>query len=118
MKTVFVFVLAILFSPYSLAQYKCVYENGSSVEMKFPCDPATIEKFGSRFTALYPDARTSVPTHEVMKNMYVFATASCDEPFVSMSPEEFGKNMEPFFSWQMGAAMAKAARETICPRSK
>lgn len=119
MKLVFVFVSAILFSHYTSAQpHKCVFANGSVVETKFPCDPVMIEKFGTRLTELYPDVGRSSPSDEVMKNLYVMAMGTCDEPFTSMTPEQVGRNMEPFFPWQMGASMAQAAREIICPAGK
>ena len=122
MKLVLAFLSA-LFAfafPYHVAAqpYKCVFANGSAVDTKFPCDPATIGKFSGRFAQLYPEVRKEKPTHEYMKNLYVIAIGTCDEPFIGMSPEQIGKNSEPFFPWRMTAAMAQAAREVICPKSK
>jgi hypothetical protein len=119
MKLVFVFLSAIVFPHYASAQpYKCMFANGSVVETKFPCDPVMIEKFGNRLTQLYPDVRQMNLSPEYTKNLYVMAMADCDEPFIRMTPEQIGKNGEPFFPWQMGAAMAQAAREIICPETK
>ena len=119
MKRALIFLSVIVFPHYAVAQpYKCIFANGSAVETKFPCDPAMIEKFGNRFTELYPDARQMNPSHELMKNLYVMAMAGCDEDSRNMTSEEIGKNSEPFFPWKLTAAMVQAAREIICVETK
>lgn len=119
MKLAFVLLSAIAFPPYALAQpYKCAAPDGSVYEVKFPCDPARIEKFVSRFAELFPDAPKMGISYEYMRSLYLMAMGTCDEPFISMTPEEIGKNSEPFFPWQMTAAYAQAAREIICPQTK
>lgn len=119
MKLVFVLLSAIVFPDCALAQpYKCIFDNGSAVETKFPCDAVMIEKFGSRLTQLYPDVQQTKLSHKGMKNLYVMAMASCDESAQNMTPEEIGRNSEPFFPWQLTAAMVQAAREVICPEIK
>ncbi len=119
MKLIFVVLLAVVFPLLALAQsYKCVAPDGTVYEAKFPCDPERIERFVDRFTELYPDATQQGMSRDNMKELYSMAMGTCDEPFISMTPEEVGKNSEPFFPWKMTAAMAQAAREIICPKTK
>ena len=47
--------------------------------------------------------------------MYLFAIDACEERSLPMTPEQLGETVEPFFSREMYAAMARAAREIVCP---
>nr|WP_320192064.1 hypothetical protein [uncultured Desulfobacter sp.] len=119
MKFIFVLLLAIVFPAcFSAQTYKCVAPDGSVHETKYPCDPDRVERFVSRFVELYPDASQQGMSRDDIKGLYFMAMGCCDEPFIKMTPEEIGKNSEPFFPWQMTAAMAQAAHEIICPQPK
>jgi hypothetical protein len=123
MKLVFALlaVLSGITLPYSaLAQpYQCVSASGRVLEINFPCDPVTIDKFGARFAELYPGARQEEKSSpEYMKNAYVMAIAACEGRLMGMTPEQIGKSSEPFLPWQVTAAMVQAARKTVCSERK
>jgi hypothetical protein len=46
------------------------------------------------------------------------AIPACEERLMRMTPEQIGKNSEPFLPWHVTAAMVQAARETVCPEGK
>jgi hypothetical protein len=116
MKFIFIFLL-ILFLPLSIfaQQPKCVLPDGTACEAKYTFDPKTIDKFANRFYELLPNNDQKDNTIENLKELYEMAILTCEEPFLSMTPEEIGRNGEPFFTWQFTAAMVRAAREIICP---
>ena len=97
--------------------YRCVFTDGTAVETAFPCEQAMVDRFGRRVIELYPDLRQINTSPDYIKNLYVFAMAGCQGHFAQMTPEEIGRSGEPFFPWEMGAAMAQAAREVICPKA-
>ena len=109
--------LGMTFSNYAFAQANaCVFDNGKSFETRFPCKQETVDRFAQRVIEIYPDVKQiNTSADYMMKGLYVFAMGGCSGHFRQMTPEEIGKNGEPFFPWEMGAAMATAAREVICP---
>ena len=119
MKIVSALLLIVCFPFCAYAQqHKCFLPDGTAYEAKYPCDPVTVEKFAERFFDLLPEEDQQKNTVESLKVLYLMAIETCDEPFLSMTPEEVGKNGEPFFTWQFTAAMTQAAREIICPEKK
>lgn len=109
--------LLIIFLPISLfaQQPDCILPDGTACEVKYKCDPATIEKFANRFYELLPKHDQEKNAVESLKGLYPMAIYACEGSAVSMTPEEIGKNGEPFFTWQFTAAMAQAARDVFCP---
>jgi hypothetical protein len=98
------------------AQYKCTFQTGAVVDTQFPCEPAMVEGFGKRLLKLYPELRNINTDPDYIMGLYTFAMASCTGQFAKMTPEEIGANGEPFFPKEMGAAIAKAGREVLCPQ--
>ena len=98
--------------------YSCTFENGSTVKVKYSCEAAMIEKFGDRLVKLYPRIQDEGLNNEHLKNLYVQALVGCEEPFSDMTPEEIGKNGEPFYPWELTAAMIQAARDVACTQVK
>lgn len=95
--------------------HRCVFESGTSVETEFPCTPAMVEQFSKRVIDLYPGLHQINTSPDYLMNLYVFAMAGCIGRFASLSPEQIGEASEPFFPKEMAAAMARVAREVICP---
>ena len=120
MKHVLVLLLVTLLSVNVQAQnFKCVFSDGTSLDSNLPCDAAILDKFANRLTQLYPEVQQiNDPDRRFIEFLFRLALGSCEEPFVHMTPEQIGKNGEPFFPWQMGAAIAQAGREVICPTVK
>ena len=119
MKIVPVLLLTLLFPISVVAQQsECLLPDGTACEAKYPSDPGTIEKFANRFHELLPEKDQQDHTAESLKVLYPMAIGTCEEPFKNMTPEEIGKNGEPFFTWQFTAAMVRAAREIICPEKR
>lgn len=119
MKIVSMLLLIMLFNfPVSAQQPECILPDGTACETKYPFDAMTIDKFANRFYELLPKNEQQDNTVESLKQLYSMAISTCEEPFKSMTPEEIGKNSEPFFTWQFTAAMVKAAREIICPEKR
>jgi hypothetical protein len=109
----------IAFPHLGLAQpYKCVFDNGSVVETKFPCDAATVDNFAHRLAQLLPDPREMPLGSDGIKNAHVMAIGGCDERTRGMTPEELGNAGEPFLPREQTAAMVQAARELFCPEMK
>lgn len=98
--------------------YSCTFENGSTVIVKYSCDPAIIEKFGARLVKLYPSIQDGSLNNELFKGLYVQALTGCEEPLSNMTPKEIGENSEPFYPWEMTAAMIQAARDVVCTQVK
>ena len=119
MKALLFFLSAVAFFHVAAAQpYKCVFDNGSVVETKFPCDSAALDKFARRLAQLLPDPREMPLSGDGIKNAYVMAIGGCDEQTRGMTPEDLGKAGEPFLPWKQTAAMVQAARELFCPEMK
>ena len=53
-----------------------------------------------------------VKTHA---GVFSFSMTRCNGHFAAMTPEDIGKNGEPFFPKEMLSAMVVAGRELICP---
>ena len=120
MKAILWLLLAWLIPACTLpGSYHCTFENGDSVKVKYSCEPAMVKKFEDRLVDLYPIVRDQWRDHEehktdLVKDLYIFALVGCEESARNMTPEEIGKNSEPFFPWQMMAAMTQAARDVAC----
>lgn len=74
-----------------------------------------VERFGLRLMEIYPEVRRINTSHDYIMGLYIFAMGACTVHFAKMSPEEIGQSGEPFFPRAMGAAIAQAGREVICP---
>jgi hypothetical protein len=119
MKALLFFLSAVAFSDVAGAQpYECVFDNGSVVATKFPCDSAVLDKFARRLAQLLADPPELPLSGDVIKNAYVMAIGGCDEQTRGMTPEDLGKAGEPFLPWKETAAMVQAARELFCPEMK
>lgn len=95
--------------------HKCTFKTGDVVEARFPCEPVMVEKFGKRLLEIYPELRQINTGPDYIMGLYVFAMTGCTGQFAKMTPEEIGRNGEPFFPKEMLAAMIKVGREVICP---
>jgi hypothetical protein len=109
-----VYTLAIPLSA-AAEPHKCTFQNGAVVETQFPCEPSTVDKFTKRLLEIYPEVRQINTSPDYIMGLYTFAMGACTRQFASMTPEEIGESGEPFFPKEMGAAIAKAGREVICP---
>ena len=96
--------------------YQCVFETGAVTETRLPCEPAMVDRFGTRLLELYPGVRQINTSPDYIIGLYIYAMASCSGHFATMTPEEIGENGEPFFPRKMLAAMIIAGREVICSR--
>lgn len=96
--------------------YQCVFQTGAVTETRFPCEPAMVDRFGTRLLELYPEVQQINTSADYIMGLYVYAMAACSGHFAEMTPEEIGENGEPFFPKEMLAAMIKVGREVICPR--
>jgi hypothetical protein len=78
-----------------------------------------VERFVNRLADLVPNFWTTFGRDpEVAQGFYRFGIAACVAPWKELTPEEFGRQGEPFFPRDLGAAIARAARETICTDAK
>jgi hypothetical protein len=98
--------------------FKCRSSSGKEYDSSFPCDAKTIRQFGRRLGELLPSLQPELKKPEALEGIYHFATSACEPHFRAVSPEEMGERGEPFFPREMGAAMAKAAREIVCPKER
>jgi hypothetical protein len=98
--------------------YQCTFQSGAVAQTRFPCEPAMVEKFGKRLLQLYPEVEKINTSPDYIMNLYTFAMTSCTGQFATMTPDEIGKNSEPFFPKEMMAAMVKAGREILCPEPR
>jgi len=113
------FLLAAAVPSLALAQpYRCVFDNGSIAEIRYPCDAVTVDRFAKRLAQLLPDPRDMPGTRDEMKSAFVVAIGGCDDQTRGRTPEELGKAGEPFLPWKQTAAMVQAARELFCPEIK
>ena len=108
-------IIALNSSLASAETYTCVLSGNETHTSKFPCDPAHIDRFSLRLNQLSSEARELNADREAVEAWYVFAVAACEERSLPMTPEQLGETVEPFFSREMYAAMARAAREIVCP---
>lgn len=102
----------------SAQPYRCIFENGSVVETRFPCDGETLDLFSRRLAQLLPDQQEKPLGGDGLKNADVMAIGGCDKQTRGMTPEDIGRAGEPFFPWKQTAAMVQAARELCCPEMK
>jgi len=109
-----VLALAIPFK-LAAAEHQCRFQSGDVVETRFPCEPAMVEVFGKRLLELYPEIRQINTSPDYIMGLYTFAMGSCVGQFAEMTADEIGAGGEPFFPKEMGAAIATAGREVICP---
>lgn len=63
----------------------------------------------------YPSLPTRGALVKTHAGVFSFAMTRCAGHFAAMTPEEIGKNGEPFFPKEMLSAMVVAGREVICP---
>lgn len=116
MKLLLVFLLTLVLSgTVAAAPYQCTYQSGDVAQTQFPCEPAMVERFGKRLVELYPQVRQINTSPDYIMGLYSFAMAGCTGHFATMTPQEIGKNGEPFFPADMLAAMITAGREVMCP---
>ena len=99
----------------AVSAHECVFNSGLVYETEYPCTPALVERFSQRLLALYPEIRTINTSPDYLMGLYTFAMTACNPKFAAVTPEQIGEGSEPFFPRAMAAAMAKAAREVICP---
>ena len=77
-----------------------------------------VERFRKRLIEIYPEVRQINTSSDYIMSLYTFAMTSCTGHFTKMTPEEIGKNGEPFFPREMLAAMVTAGREVMCPGAR
>lgn len=97
------------------ASHQCTFLTGAVVTTRFPCEQAMVNRFGDRLLELYPAVRQIDTSPDYIMGLYTFAMGSCSRRFAEMTPEQIGEGGAPFFPKEMGAAIATAGREVICP---
>ena len=113
--TLFLVLMLTFVNSVGAEPYQCVFETGAVTETRLPCEPAMVDRFGTRLLELYPEVQQINTSADYIMGLYVYAMAGCTGHFAAMTPEEIGENGEPFFPRKMLAAMIKAGREVICP---
>ena len=108
-------IIALNTSLASAQTYTCVLSGNETHTSKFPCDAAHIDRFSFRLNELSSEVREMNAGREAVESWYLFAVDACEERSLPMTPEQLGETVEPFFSREMYAAMARAAREIVCP---